>query len=76
MPPPPGAENPRRSIRATKSAGGNSRDVSDADAVANRGDGILPQGENSENDTNKAKFDESLIVIQVKRRKRLASDPA
>jgi len=29
--------------------GGNSRDASDADAVANRGDGITPRGQNSEN---------------------------
>jgi len=57
-------------------AGGNSLDVSDADAIANRGDGIFPRGENSENDTNDAGFDENLNVIQVKRRTRLASDPA
>ena len=47
-------------------AGGNSRDVSDADAVANRGDGISPRGENRENDTNEANFDENAIVVQDK----------
>ena len=47
-------------------AGGNSRDVSDADAVANGGDGMSPRGENRENDTNEAKFDESVINIQSK----------
>ena len=46
--------------------GGNSRDVSDADAVANRGDGMSPRGENRENDTNEANFDENAIVIQDK----------
>jgi len=47
-------------------ASGNSRDVSDADAVANRGDGMSPRGENSENDTNEAKFDERVIIMQNK----------
>jgi hypothetical protein len=46
--------------------GGNSRDVSDADAVAHRGDGMSPRGENSENDTNEANFDENVIIIQNK----------
>jgi hypothetical protein len=55
--------------------------VSDADAVANRGDGTIPpyrrgdnrgvvldepRGENSENDTNEAKFYETVITIQNK----------
>ncbi|MFI5459335.1 MAG: hypothetical protein ACHRXM_28250, partial [Isosphaerales bacterium] len=46
--------------------GGNSHDVSDADAVANRGDAMSPRGGNSENDTNEAKFDDSVIIIQNK----------
>ena len=46
--------------------GGNSRDVSDADAVVKRGDGMSPRGENSENDTNEANFDESVTIIQNK----------
>jgi len=37
-------------------AGGNSRDVSPADAIADRSDGMSPRGENSENDTNEANF--------------------
>jgi len=45
-------------------AGGNSRDVSDANAIPNRGDGMSPQGENSENHTNEANFDEKAIIIQ------------
>ena len=43
-----------------------SPDVSDADAVANRGDRMSPRGQNSENDTNEAKFDETVIIIQDK----------
>jgi hypothetical protein len=50
----------------TGNAGGNSPGVSDADAVANRGDGMSPRGENSENDTNEANFDENVIIIQNK----------
>ncbi|MFI5461638.1 MAG: hypothetical protein ACHRXM_40150, partial [Isosphaerales bacterium] len=46
--------------------GGNSRDASDADAVANRGDEMSPRGENSEDVTNEAKFDESVTIIQNK----------
>jgi hypothetical protein len=45
-------------------AGDNSRTVSVADAVANRGEGMSPRGENRENDANEAKFDESMSIIQ------------
>jgi len=37
-----------------------------ADAVAKRGEGMSPRGENSENDTNEAKFDESVSIMQSK----------
>jgi len=47
-------------------AGGNSTDVSNLDAVANCGDVMSPRRENSENHTNEAKFDESVIIIQIK----------
>jgi len=40
------------------------RDVSDADAVAKRGDGTSRRGENGENDTNEAKIDETVIILQ------------
>ena len=56
----------RRLDTSAGDAGGNSRHVSDADAVANRGDGMSPRGENSENHTNEAKFDESVTIIQNK----------
>ena len=39
-------------------AGKDSPEVSDADAVANHGDGISPRGENGENDTNEPTVDE------------------
>jgi len=46
---------------------GNSRGVSEADALANRGDAMSPsRGENSENVTNEANFDETVIIIQNK----------
>jgi len=40
--------------------------VSEADAIPNCGDGISPPGENGENVTNLAKFDETAIIIQDK----------
>ncbi|MFI5461405.1 MAG: hypothetical protein ACHRXM_38885, partial [Isosphaerales bacterium] len=44
---------------------GPSRDVSNADAVADSDDRMSPpRGENSQNVTNEAKFDDSVIVIQ------------
>jgi len=47
-------------------AGDNSPDVSDPDEAANRGDEMSARGANSENATNEAKFDESMIIIQNK----------
>ena len=38
----------------------------DADAVVKSDDGMSPQGENGENHTNEAKFDDSVIIIQNK----------
>ena len=52
---------------AVADAGEDSPEVSDADAVADRGDGISPRGENSENDTNEPtvdEFDARAIIIQ------------
>ena len=49
-------------------AGKDSPEASDRDAVADRGDGISPRGENSENDTNEPTVDEfgaSAIIIQT-----------
>ena len=37
-----------------------------SDAVANRDDEMSARGENRENDTNEAKFDETVIIIQTK----------
>jgi len=47
-------------------AGRSSPDVSGADVVPNGGDEMSPRGENSENSTNEAKSDESVIIIQNK----------
>jgi hypothetical protein len=55
-----------RSYKLKCIAGGNARDASDPDAVANRGDGMSPRGENSENATNEAKIDDQVIIIQNK----------
>jgi len=53
---------------------GNSGDVSDADAVANRGDGMSPRWKNSENATNEAKIDETVISVQNKDPVRVAAN--
>ena len=48
-------------------AAGDSPELSDVDAVADRGDGISPRGENSEFDTNEPtvdEFDTRAIIIQ------------
>jgi len=49
---------------AAGDAESNSSDLSDADAAVQPGDAMSPQGENSENDTYEANFDESVIIIQ------------
>jgi len=46
--------------------GQDSRDGSDPDAAANGGDESSPLGEKSENDTDEAKFDDRVIIIQEK----------
>jgi len=55
-------------------AAGNSHDVSEADAIPNRCDGISPPGENRENVTNEAKVDETAIIIQNKEPVRVAAN--
>jgi len=42
-----------------------SRDASAADAAAQPGDAMSPRGENSENATNEANFDESVSILQT-----------
>jgi len=50
----------------TGDASGNSRDMCDADAVPNGGGGMSPPRKNSQNMTNEAIFDETVIIIQDK----------
>jgi len=45
---------------------GDSPHVSDADVVANGGDGMSRRGKNRENVTNEAKIDKTAIIIQDK----------
>jgi len=49
---------PDSSMQVPAPRGQDSRDGSDPDAAANGGDESSPLGENSENDTDEAKFDE------------------
>jgi hypothetical protein len=45
--------------------GGISRDASDDDAMAERGDGLYRQGEKSKNLTSEANFDETVVITQT-----------
>jgi hypothetical protein len=45
--------------------GGNSRRVSDEDAMAKRGDGLSRRGEKNENVTSEANFDENVVITQA-----------
>jgi len=56
--------NPSHVAFADLSPRGPSRDVSDADAVPDRGDAMSQRTEKSQNVTNEAKFDETATIMQ------------